>query len=114
MLFSACTFTTSNGTTVFTSSRNATINDIYLDTSSQISFDVNYTMIPNVDIKNLKLEFKFYDSNNKHITTKEKYIGNVAKGITYPISISFAEFSFFDLLKINYTSAKVLTGTVYS
>ena len=92
--------------------REATINDINLDTSQELSLNVQYIMIPYTDINDLELKFKYYDKNHKLVTTKTKSIGNVKEGTQYSISINFGEFNFFDLFKISYTSVSVINGTV--
>lgn len=92
--------------------RQATINDINIDTSQEISFNINYVMIPYVDIDDLELQFKYYDNDKNLITTKTKSVGNVKEGNQYTVSVSLTEFNFFDLFKINYTSVSVINGTV--
>ena len=92
--------------------REATINDINIDTSQELSLNVQYIMIPYTDINDLELKFKYYDKNHKLVTTKTKSIGNVKEGTQYSISINFGEFNFFDLFKISYTSVSVINGTV--
>ena len=92
--------------------REATINDINIDTSQELSLNVQYIMIPYTDINDLELKFKYYDKNHKLVTTKTKSIGNVKEGTQYSISINFGEFNFFDLSKISYTSVSVINGTV--
>ncbi len=93
-------------------SREATNNDINLDTSEEISFSINYKMIPYVDIDNLEITFKFYSKDNELLATKVKDVGNVIEGNQYTISISLSEFSFLDLFKINYARYSVTQGTV--
>lgn len=92
--------------------RKATMNDINIDTSQELSLNVNYIMIPYSDIDNLELKFQYYDKDRKLVTTKTKTIGNIKEGTQYTISISFTEFNFFDLFKINYTSVSIVNGTV--
>lgn len=93
-------------------SREATINDINIDTSEDISFSINYKMIPYEDIDNLELTFKFYSKSNELLATKIKNVGNVIEGNQYTVSISLTEFSFLDLFKINYARCSVTGGTV--
>ena len=92
--------------------RDATINDIYIDTSEEISLNIKYTVIPNVDIHDLEITFKYYDKNSQLITTKVEKLGNVKKGIQYTVSVSLFEFGFLDLLKIYSVKANVTNGTV--
>ncbi len=93
-------------------SRSATNNDIYIDLSEEISLSITYEIVPQVDIKNLEITFKYHTKENKVLSTKIKNIGNVKKGINYPVSVSLGEFSFLDIFKINSTSANVTGGTV--
>ena len=93
-------------------SRDATINDISIDMSQEISLNMNYIIIPQTDIKDLELTFKFYDSSRICLSTKVKNIGNVKEGIPYTVSISLTEFSFWDLFKIQSANVRVTNGTV--
>ncbi len=53
----------------------------------------SFKLIPNVDIKDLEITFKYYDSDRKVISTKAKYIGNVTKSMEYTVKM---DFYFFD------------------
>ncbi len=53
----------------------------------------SFKLIPNVDIKDLEITFKYYDSDRKVISTKTKYIGNVTKSMEYTVKM---DFYFFD------------------
>ena len=93
-------------------SRPANNNDIYVNTSEEISFNIEYTIIPNVDINGLELTFNYYDKDYNLIATKIEDLNNVKKGISYPISVSLFEFTLSDLFKIEQVSIKVTNGTV--
>ncbi len=99
----------SSGNTLF--SRQATMNDITIDTSAEISLSTNYTINPKVDINDLELTFKYYTNDNKYVTTKSKVVGNVKARQQYQVSISFAEFSFTQLLNISKVSVSVAKGS---
>ena len=105
-LLSAC----NDSTQILT--RNANNNDIYVDTSEEISLNIKYTVIPNVDINGLELTFKYYDTDYNLLTTKVENLRNVKKGIQYTVSVSLFEFNFLDLLKINRVSIGLTGGTV--
>lgn len=49
----------------------------------------SFKLIPNVDIKDLEITFKYYDSDRKVISTKAKYIGNVTKSMEYTVKMDF-------------------------
>lgn len=92
--------------------RKATINDIYIDLSQEISLNMEYKINPHVDIKELELTFQFYGTNENLITTKTKFVGNVKKDVEYSVTISLFDFSFPDLFKIKSVKAKVSGGSV--
>lgn len=92
--------------------RKATLNDISLDTSQEISLNINYKLKPKVDINELEITFEYYDKNDKLLTTKIENVGNVIKNTEYTISVSFTEFSLTELFTINYVRANVTGGTV--
>ncbi len=112
--FSACNFSfteNSDGNNkIF--SRSATNNDLYLDLSEEFSFSINYKITPKVDISSLQVSFTYYDKNHSTMVTKVCKIGNVKEGIVYTVSVSLAEFSFIEIFKIQYVSARVTGGTV--
>lgn len=92
--------------------RAATLNDITLTESVEATITnlkESYILIPNVDIKNLELTFKYYDSSNNLLSTKTKNIGTVSKGSQYTVSI---EHTFTELLTISSVSYSVSGGTV--
>lgn len=93
-------------------SRVATNNDINIDLSEEFSLSVNYKVTPKVDISNLQITFDFYDGNKQLVTTKIKSVGNVTKNITTTVTVSLSEFSFIEIFKISFVSAKVTGGTV--
>lgn len=71
--------------------RAATNNDIHLEQSIEASITNlkdSYIIIPNVDIKDLKITFKYYDSSKNLISTYTKEVGNVVKASSYTISVS--------------------------
>ena len=112
-LIIACSFLLSacnESTQILT--RNANNNDIYVDTSEEISLNIKYTVIPNVDINGLELTFKYYDTDYNLLTTKVENLRNVKKGVQYTVSVSLFEFGFFELFKINKVSIGVTSGTV--
>ena len=110
--FSTTLFTGCNMLSCSSCGRSATNNDINIDLSEEISLSVNYKILPNVNINDLEITFKYYDNNNNILSTKVKKVGNVTKGNQVTVTISLSEFSFTDIFKINYTSAEVTGGTV--
>lgn len=92
--------------------RDATINDLNIDTSEEISLSMNYKMIPKADINNLELTFKYYNGNNTLVTTIVKDVGNVKEGNQYTISISFGNFSLTNLLTIESVKVQVTEGSI--
>lgn len=92
--------------------RAATVNDFQFEQSVEAtltSLKDSYILIPNTDIKNLKLTLKYYDSSNKVVCTHTSELGNVYKSQSYTISISH---SFTDLFKISKYQCTVSGGTV--
>ena len=69
----------------------------------------SYILIPNVDIKNLKITFKYYDGSNKLISTVSKDVGDVTKSSRYTVSV---EHSLSEIFKINAYTYTVSGGTV--
>lgn len=92
--------------------RAATLNDFTLTESVEATITnlkESYILVPNVDIKNLEITFKYYDSSKSLITTKTKIIGNVTKSSEYIVSI---EHSLSEIFKISSVSCYVTGGTV--
>ena len=92
--------------------RAATINDFTLTESIEASITnlkESYILVPNVDIKNLEITFKYYDSSNNLVSTKTKIVGDVTKSSEYTVSI---EHSLSEILKISKVSYYVSGGTV--
>lgn len=92
--------------------RAATLNDFTLTESVEATITnlkESYILVPNVDIKDLEITFKYYDSSRNHITTKTKTIGNVTKSSEYTVSI---EHSLSEIFKISTVSYNVTGGTV--
>ncbi len=69
----------------------------------------SFKLIPNVDIKDLEITFKYYDSDRKVISTKAKYIGNVTKSMEYTVKM---DFYFFDSEFYKTPDYSVSGGTV--
>lgn len=63
----------------FTLSDNIPATALYLKTS--------FTLIPNVDIKDLEITFKYFDSENKVISQNTKYVGDVKKSAEYTVTL---------------------------
>lgn len=93
-------------------SRAATLNDFTLTESVEATITnlkESYILVPNVDIKNLEITFKYFDSSKNQIATKTKTIGNVTKSSEYTVSI---EHSLTEIFKISTVSYNVTGGTV--
>lgn len=85
--------------------RAATVNDFTLTESISATISnlkESYKLVPNEDIKNLEITFKYYDSNNNIIATKIKNIGNVTKSSEYTISVEHSLSEFFSISKYSY------------
>lgn len=93
-------------------SRSARNSDISIDVVDDFSLSNKYTLIANVDIKNLELKFTYYDKNRKILTTVNKSVGNVVKGGQYTVAVSLSEFSLMEVFKISYSQCEVIGGTV--
>ena len=92
--------------------RAATNNDFDLTESVEatiLNLKETYILVSNVDIKDLEITFKYYDSSNKLITTKTKYIGNVTKGSEYTVSI---EHTLSEIFSIDHLTYAPTSGTV--
>lgn len=92
--------------------RAATLNDFTLTQDVEatiINLKESYILVPNIDIDNLEITFKYYDKSKNLISTKTKSVGKITKSSEYTISI---EHSLTDLLKIDYVKYYVTGGTV--
>ena len=92
--------------------RAATTNDFELNQDVEatiLNLKDSYILIPNVDIKNLTITFRYYDGSNKLISTVSKSIGDVTKSSRYTVSV---EHSLSEIFKINSYTCTVSGGTV--
>lgn len=96
---------------VFT--REATMDDLYINTSQEISLSIKYELIPNKTIKDLELTFKYYDGNNKLQSSKVEKIGKASKNVKYTIIVSLSEFSLSQIANMKYVSCQVSNGRVF-
>ena len=63
----------------FTLEDNIPATALYLKTS--------FTLVPKVDIDDLEITFKYFDSENKVISQNIKYVGNVKKSAEYTVTL---------------------------
>jgi len=92
-------------------SRKAENKDVFLTEKVELSLSLQFAMIPNENIKNLEIDFSFYN-NSQIITTKKRILGNVTKGMEYTITFYLSEFSFSQFSFITKYSYTVTSGTV--
>ncbi len=69
-------------------------------------------IFPQVDIDDLEITLKLYDDNNKLLTTRVKYFGNVKKGVSVEFSISIVDLGLSVSWNARKTSIEVTGGTV--
>lgn len=91
--------------------RSARKSDVYIN-SAEYSLGNSFVLTPNIDIEGLEVTFVFYDSNRSEVCRKVKYIGNVTEDNDYTISIGLTEFSFSEILTIQYVSTEISGGSV--
>ena len=85
--------------------RAATLNDFTLTESVEATITnlkESYILVSNVDIKNLEITFKYYDSSNNLIATKIKNVGNVIKSSEYIVSIEHSLTEIFTMATVSY------------
>lgn len=115
---SSATGSASNGATPsngyhFEVGRKASNSDILFDCDIDLSsFGAKYTVTPQTDINNLVIELGFFDGNKNELSTQEKTIGNVKKGVQVSFSISLTEMSFSTVWNTKYISCRVVSGRV--
>ena len=92
--------------------RAATTNDFTLNQDVEatiLNLKDSYILVPNVDIKNLSITFKYYDSSQKLLSTVTKDVGTVTKSSQYTVSV---EHSLSEIFQINSYTYTVSGGTV--
>ena len=85
--------------------RAATLNDFTLTESVEATITnlkESYILVSNVDIKNLEITFKYYDSSNNLIATKIKNVCNVIKSSEYIVSIEHSLTEIFTMATVSY------------
>lgn len=92
--------------------RDAKADDIYISINYDFSLEISFNINPYSEIDELELEVIFADKNHKTITTKSRYIGHVNKNTNYKISFALTEFSFTEIIKIQYISVNVVSGKI--
>lgn len=92
--------------------RDANNNDINFNVYKESILEIQYTIIPKVDIKNLQLTIKIKDENNNILNTQIKNIGNVIKGNQYFFTISLSELSLTGYFNADSFSISTTGGTV--
>ncbi len=88
----------------------ATDGDIAIKSEQSISPNMTFDIYAYNDINDLEITFEFADNNGTILTKKVKNIGDIERGKTYQVSISFKEFNLTEIMKITKTSAKVTGG----
>ncbi len=92
--------------------RAATINDISVEQTVKADILLlkdTYTIVPEVDIKNLKIMIEFYDSSESRIYSDTHTLGDVVKSQSYSITVNH---SLSAIMRISKYSCKVTGGTV--
>lgn len=95
-------------------SRKATNADITISDSKLNLGQLGQTFYftANVDIKDLEIQFTFYDSDKQVVAEKSREMGTVVKGNQYQITFSITEFSFTENLRMSTVLIEVVSGTV--
>lgn len=95
-------------------SRDATNKDVIVTREMNLSaLGVDLVITPNTDIKNLRLEMTFYDTEGKVLDVQTVVVGNVKEGVQVRKAISVANISLLDIGRIDMVSINVVGGTVY-
>ena len=92
--------------------RNATMSDIVLNYSSDLTLGYKFEFTPSKDIKGLAFSVTFYDSDGTCVIKKAKTIGNVVKGGYYTFTFSASEFSLSQMWQITSCTTTIKSGTV--
>ena len=94
-------------------SRSANNSDVLLNGETDLSnLGAKYIVTPQHDIDGLKLKIKVCDSKGNALKTYDKYLGNVARGVSVTFSISIADLGLVNSLKASYMRCSVVGGTV--
>ena len=93
-------------------SRQATINDIDIESDTSDLFTIELIVTPNCDIKNLEITITYYSSNDSILKTSKIYYGNVSENQSYSKLIYITDFSLSEIYKIDYVKYSVSRGTV--
>ena len=94
-------------------SRDATNGDINIDDKLDIgSLSLDIIILPNSNIDDLEITIKYLDKNQNILKKDVKSVGNVKAGVQVTKNISLTEFSYSEILKIEYYEIRVTGGTV--
>lgn len=94
-------------------SRSVNNGDIIVDSELDLSnFGSKFVVMPQTDIKDLKLTINFLDGNGNQLTSKDKFLGNVKQGVSVSFSISLLDLGVSVGWNTEYTTIAVTGGTV--